>query len=210
MFEKIKTGAVRQILALINDNFAKVNESLAKKLDNDKPIDISIIPTGALDRLVAVTDKTAMFALTIDDVQKGDSVQTMDTGVMYRVIDDTNLSNETGYKEYTAGRASSVPWSGVADKPIAYPPTEHTHDYGTLTGLPTLLDIKTLVFTDTSGEWGAINNGVYSLTIATGGKTVVLGVYNSTGIEVLVDTVISGTNVIVYSPVKFTGSVKLI
>ena len=38
-------------------------------------IDISHIPAAALERLVKVADKTARLALTIKDVQKGDSVQ---------------------------------------------------------------------------------------------------------------------------------------
>lgn len=45
----------------------------ASKIDG--VIDISHIPAAALERLVKVENKDARLALTIKDVQKGDSVQ---------------------------------------------------------------------------------------------------------------------------------------
>lgn len=48
---------------------------------------------------------------------------------MYRVVDDTNLDNAAGYKEYVAGSASSAPWSGITGKPSTFTPSEHTHPY---------------------------------------------------------------------------------
>ena len=86
-------------------------------------IDIDRIPKGAIERLMVVTDSAARFALTTDDVQNGDTVKQNDTGVMYFVVDDTKLDSEEGYSVYTAGAATSVPWSGVQDKPSNFPPT---------------------------------------------------------------------------------------
>jgi hypothetical protein len=55
--------------------------------------------------------------LTINDVQAGDTVKQIDTGILYVVVSTDNLSNETGYVEFMAGTAARVPWSGVQDKP---------------------------------------------------------------------------------------------
>ena len=90
------------------------------------------LPAGALERLIPVTDDDARFALTIDDVQNGDTVQTLHNGLMYRVIDDTQLDNENGYTVYVAGRAAAVDWSGVENKPDTFPPSDHaaTHRGG--------------------------------------------------------------------------------
>lgn len=99
-------------------------------------IDIARLPQGALERCVIVADDTARFKLTTASVQKGDTVKVTGTGKMYFVIDDTKLSSEDGYTVYTAGSATSVPWSGITGKPATYPPSSHNHDssYLKLTG----------------------------------------------------------------------------
>lgn len=99
-------------------------------------IDIERLPQGALERCVIVADDTARFKLTTASVQKGDTVKVTGTGKMYFVIDDTKLTSENGYTVYTAGSATSVPWSGVTGKPSTYPPSSHNHDssYLKLTG----------------------------------------------------------------------------
>ena len=72
---------------------------------------ISVIPRGAIEKLVKVANQEERFALTVagDDshegVQVGDSVLQMDTDVMYIVVDTNNLDNEAGYEEYAAGTA---------------------------------------------------------------------------------------------------------
>lgn len=80
-------------------------------------ISIDRLPKGALERLVIVANQTARFALTTNDVQEGDTVKQTDTGIMYFVVDSTKLNSEAGYSIYTAGAATSVPWSGVTNKP---------------------------------------------------------------------------------------------
>ena len=80
-------------------------------------IDIERLPKGALERLVIVANKAARLALTTEQVQEGDTVKEKDTGYMYFVIDSYKLNSEDGYSIYTAGAASSVPWSGVTGKP---------------------------------------------------------------------------------------------
>ena len=98
-----------------------VNQKLVQEVDASKitsgTIDIQRLPAGALERLIEVDDETERFSLTTNDVQNGDTVKQLDTGVMYRVVDDLNLNNSLGYKEYVAGRAAAVDWSGVENKP---------------------------------------------------------------------------------------------
>lgn len=69
---------------------------------------LSVVPQGAMERLVKVADEKARFALTADDVQLGDSVLQLDTNVMYVVVDATKLSSADGYQEYSAGMAARV------------------------------------------------------------------------------------------------------
>ena len=91
-------------------------------------IDIARLPHGALERLVIVADDTARFKLTTANVQLGDTVKVTNTEKMYYVVDESKLSSEAGYLVYTAGTATSVPWSGVTGKPSSYPPASHNHD----------------------------------------------------------------------------------
>lgn len=87
-------------------------------------IDIDRLPKAALERMVVVADDTARFKLTTATVQAGDTVKVTATNKMYLVKDDSKLNTEDGYEPYTASSASSVPWSGVTDKPSAFaPPT---------------------------------------------------------------------------------------
>lgn len=66
---------------------------------------LSVLPQGALERLVKVADEEARFALTTGDVQLGDSVLQTDTDTMYIVIDTAQLNSDAGYEEYAAGTA---------------------------------------------------------------------------------------------------------
>lgn len=109
-------------------------------------IDIARLPSGALERLVVVANETARFALTTDDVQLGDTVKQEDTGVMYYVKDTDHLDSAAGYEEYTAGAATSVPWSGVTDKPSTFPPSSHNH--GNIANDGTLATANAVVVTD--------------------------------------------------------------
>lgn len=87
-------------------------------------ISIDRLPKAALERLVVVANDTARFALTTATVQSGDTVKVTSTGKMYLIKDESKLNSEDGYEPYTAGQASSVPWSGVTGKPSTFtPPT---------------------------------------------------------------------------------------
>ena len=80
-------------------------------------IDLSHIPQAALERLFVVENDTARFKLTSSQVQNGDVVKVTATGKMYYVIDNSQLTAESGYMVFSAGTAASVPWSGVTGKP---------------------------------------------------------------------------------------------
>lgn len=87
-------------------------------------IDIDRLPKAALERMVVVADDTARFKLTTATAQVGDTVKVTATNKMYLIKDDSKLNTEAGYEPYTAGQASSVPWSGVTGKPNTFaPPT---------------------------------------------------------------------------------------
>lgn len=88
-------------------------------------IPLDRIPHAAMERLVRVADESAMLSLTTDNVQKGDTVQCIDTGIMYIVVDDEKLDSMDGYQEYSAGIAThaatadvanSVDWDNVQNK----------------------------------------------------------------------------------------------
>lgn len=84
-------------------------------------IKLQNLPAGALERLYVADNEEARLALTTAEVQNGDVVKQEDTGTMYYVKDDTKLgSPETAaqaFEVFTAGSATSVPWSGVTGTP---------------------------------------------------------------------------------------------
>lgn len=98
--------------------------------------DIARIPKAAMERCVVVKAENDKFKLTTEQIQLGDTVKVTDTGKMYFVVDEANLNNDEGYEVYTAGSATSVPWSGVTGKPADYPPSSHTHTVSQITNFP--------------------------------------------------------------------------
>lgn len=115
-------------------------------------IDIARLPHGALERCVIVADDTARFALTTAKIQLGDTVKVNKTQKMYFVIDDSKLNSEAGYTVYTAGTATSVPWSGVTGKPSTFTPSTHTHPYLSVLSVSG----KTITYTKGDGTTGTI------------------------------------------------------
>ena len=109
-------------------------------------VDIARLPQGALERLVKVANEAARYALTTADVQLGDTVQQLDTGIMYAVTDTDHLDSAAGYSEYTAGTAASVPWSGVTGKPT-FAAVATSGAYSDLTGTPTIPTVNDATLT---------------------------------------------------------------
>jgi hypothetical protein len=109
-------------------------------------IPISQIPPAAIEKLVAVADDTARFALTTNTVQLGDTVKVTSTDKMYLVVDVNSLDSEAGYQVYVAGRAIAA----ITDQ------NGNTIDttYATITNTG---DITNLTTTDKTSLVAAIN-----------------------------------------------------
>ena len=73
------------------------------------------LPKGALERLFIVSSESdAMRA----DCQEGDTVQvTGNDNKMYFCVNGSATTFANKFREYTAGAATSVPWSGVTGRP---------------------------------------------------------------------------------------------
>lgn len=149
----------------------------ASKLTGTVPI--SSLPSGALERLVAVQNQTARFALTSSDVQLGDTVKQVDTGILYYVVDTDHLDSAAGYEEYAAGSAASVPWGGITGKPSEFAPSAHSHSGTevTLTGYSKPQSTSAVASSDTA------NSAVGKLEAALDGKADDSGVVHTTGAE---------------------------
>ena len=125
-------------------------------------IPLEKLPAGALERLVIVANQAARYQLTTSDVQEGDTVKQEDTGVMYFVVDTSNLANENGYKVYTAGAATSVYWSGVLDTPKTLAGYEIRDAYisgNKITLGSNSIDVVSEIPSATSSQIGAIRVG---------------------------------------------------
>lgn len=160
----------------INTNLSSID---ASKITSGT-IDIERLPKGALERLVIAENQAARFQLTTNDVQEGDTVKQEDTGVMYFVVDTANLANENGYKVYTAGAATSVPWSGVTGKPSTisgYGITDAKISNRTITlGTQSITPITELYVEDESGDSYSTTDKV---VIVGGDEVIATGVQNS-------------------------------
>ena len=142
-------------------------------------ISLDRLPAGALERFVVVENDTARFALTIDEVQNGDTVKVNESGVMYFVKDQTNLNNESGYAVYTAGAATSVPWSGITDVPAKFTPDSHYHEISDITDLE--LQLAGKAPTSHSHDFSELTGTVAVSQLPTSGVTA--GTYKSITVD---------------------------
>lgn len=162
--------------------FSEITGSLNLATQVTGTLDLQHIPQGALERLVIVADATARLALTTQDAQNGDVVKETDTGLMYYVKDQTKLGTADAadaFEAFTAGSASSVPWSGVTDKPSTFTPSSHTHTKSEIT------DFSDAAYA-TAAQGTAADSAVQSVKIGTDsteyktGTTVTLPAYPTT------------------------------
>ena len=102
----------------INSTLANIDASkiTSGTLNADRlpEIPISKIPAAAMERLYVVESQSAAMSLTI---QEGDVVQIGSGGPMYFCVSESASTFATKFKEFTAGTATSVPWSGVTGAP---------------------------------------------------------------------------------------------
>ena len=154
-------------------------------------IPISKIPAAALERLYVVDSESAAVALKI---QEGDVVQIGSGGPMYFCISESASTFATKFKVFTAGAATSVPWSGVTGaptklsqftndsgfitsvpaqtwnsitgKPSTFTPSAHTQAYTTLTGSTTTAN-QAIVSSGTANGWTLKTLGSLAFSSAT-------------------------------------------
>lgn len=121
----------------INTTISTINaEKLTGTIDANRLPEIPIekIPAAALERLFVVDSQSAAMSLTI---QEGDVVQIGSGGPMYFCVSESASTFATKFKEFTAGSATSVPWSGVTGKPT-FAPVAASGSYNDLTNKPTI------------------------------------------------------------------------
>lgn len=153
-------------------------------------ISLERLPQGALERLFVTASESTAMSL---DIQNGDVVKvTGNNGKMYFCSNETATTFATKFTEFTAGSATSVPWSGVTGKPDLATQAEldvvdaKFDSYlslsgGTLTGNLTAPQIKCLLAPQsTHGTSAAINvTSTMRFDTLMGGE--VLGSGKSTG-----------------------------
>lgn len=115
-------------------------------------IPISKIPAAAMERLYVVESQSAAMSLTI---QEGDVVQIGSGGPMYFCVSESASTFATKFKVFTAGAATSVPWSGVTNAPTKL--SQFSNDAGYLTSVP-------------AQTWGSITGKPTFATVATSGS----------------------------------------
>ncbi|MFR7364039.1 MAG: pyocin knob domain-containing protein [Terrisporobacter sp.] len=111
MFEKItKTLSGLAFIKYINSLIDYVNTSDIDATRIKGQLDISNIPPAGLDNVIKVDTVTDMLALTVDDVQNGDTVMIIGVipPVQYQVVDDTKLGTMDAFQEYAAGTATKA------------------------------------------------------------------------------------------------------
>lgn len=121
----------------INTTISTINaEKLTGTIDANRLPEIPIekIPAAALERLFVVDSQSAAMSV---DVQGGDVVQIGSGGPMYFCVSESASTFATKFKEFTAGSATSVPWSGVTGKPT-FATVATSGSYNDLTNKPTI------------------------------------------------------------------------
>lgn len=111
MFEKItKTLSGLAFIKYINSLIDYVNTSDIDATRIKGQLNISNIPPAGLDNVIKVDTVTDMLALTVDDVQNGDTVMIIGVTppVQYQVVDNTKLGTMDAFQEYAAGTATKA------------------------------------------------------------------------------------------------------
>lgn len=127
-------------------------------------IPISKIPAAALERLFVVDSQSAAMSLTI---QEGDVVQIGSGGPMYFCVSESASTFATKFKEFTAGSATSVPWSGVTNAPTKL--SQFTNDSGFTTNKGTVTSVAMSVPTGLSISGSPITaSGTLALSYTSG------------------------------------------
>lgn len=136
---------------LVNIDASKITSGTLNA-DRLPEIPISKIPAAAMERLYVVESQSAAMSLTI---QEGDVVQIGSGGPMYFCVSESASTFATKFKVFTAGAATSVPWSGVTNAPTKL--SQFSNDAGYLTSVP-------------AQTWASITGKPTFATVATSGS----------------------------------------
>lgn len=180
----------------INTTISTINaEKLTGTIDANRLPEIPIekIPAAALERLFVVDSQSAAMSLTI---QEGDVVQIGSGGPMYFCVSESASTFATKFKEFTAGSATSVPWSGVTGKPT-FATVATSGSYNDLTNKPTIPSLSGYA----TQNW--VTGQGYLTSIPTATASVLGGVKIGSNISVSSGT-ISLTSANVTSALGFT------
>lgn len=127
-------------------------------------IPISKIPAAAMERLYVAESQSAAMSLTI---QEGDVVQIGSGGPMYFCVSESASTFATKFKVFTAGAATSVPWSGVTNAPTKL--SQFTNDSGFTTNKGTVTSVAMSVPTGLSISGSPITtSGTLALSYTSG------------------------------------------
>lgn len=164
----------------------QLTNGLSSKLDKTDVLDwaktgstdtipLEKIPAGALDRLYTFMSEAD--ALADSNIQIGDTVQIVNnSNQMYFCVNTTSDTFAGRFKVYTAGTASSVPWSGITGKPSSYTPASHNHTASEITDLSSAIsspkDSKITI------KQGSTTKGEFTLNQATA-QTITLDAPNT-------------------------------
>lgn len=126
-------------------------------------ISLEHLPKGAIERLFVFNSEEN--ALSSPDVSEGDTVQITDNdNKMYFCVSNSGTFDQR-FRTYTAGAATSVPWSGIIGKPDGYIPIEHSHTVDQIVDFPTNLS-------SFANDIGYITSAVTSINGKTGDITL--------------------------------------
>lgn len=178
----------------INTTISTINaEKLTGIINVDRLPEIPIekLPAGALERMFVVESQTAAIdAVKAGTIQEGDVVQIGNGGLMYFCIDDAATTFRNAFKEFTAGAATSVPWSGVTGAPTKL--SQFNNDAGYLTSVPaqtweSITGKPTFATVATSGSYNDLTDTPTipsAYTLPTASTTVLGGVKIGSGINI--------------------------
>lgn len=169
------TGAVSGSTTFDGSSNVSINSTLANidaskitsgtlNADRLPEIPISKIPAAAMERLYVVESQSAAMSLTI---QEGDVVQIGSGGPMYFCVSESASTFATKFKVFTAGAATSVPWSGVTNAPTKL--SQFTNDSGFTTNKGTVTSVAMSVPTGLSISGSPITaSGTLALSYTSG------------------------------------------
>ena len=139
---------------------------------------LTAIPKGALPEYKTVTSYAGLTSLTSANVQQGDVVQIVETTEpytthnleMYYVKDETALGTMDAFAVFTSGKASSVEWTGVLNRPTSLAGTGWTDAVITTEFTTSTLEVQTGKAEGAKGKSAAPATGIKYIKLNSNGQ----------------------------------------